>query len=176
MTDKHSKVEIERERAVPGKPQAEGWGALTPLRKEIDRLIDEFGAGFWHAPLGQRRPQMFSLGGDWAMSPAMEIADCEGEYRVTAEVPGMGSGDLEIKLANNTLTIRGEKSEERKDEKSDYLLSERRYGSFRRSMPLPIGVDAEKISASFANGVLTVTLPKTAEMRETERKIDIKSS
>ena len=79
----------------------------------------------------------FPEGSDWALRPATEFVECDGEYRMTAELPGMTVEDIDIKLSNGTITIRGEKSEEKKDEKEDYLVSERRYGEFQRSLTLP---------------------------------------
>ena len=80
-------------------------------------------------------------------------------------------------MANNTLTIRGEKREEKeeKDKDKQYYLSERRYGAFQRSFRIPVGVDLDRIEANFAKGVLTVTLPKGEEAQQAEKKIDIKA-
>ncbi|MHC2791871.1 HSP20 family molecular chaperone IbpA [Mesorhizobium jarvisii] len=77
---------------------------------------------------------------------------------------------------NHTLTIKGEKQEEKEEKDKDYYLSERRYGSFQRSFQLPDGVDADKIDASFTKGVLTVKLPKTAEAQKAEKKITVKAA
>jgi HSP20 family protein len=77
-------------------------------------------------------------------------------------------------LSDGTLTIKGEKKDEKEERNKDYYLSERRYGSFQRSFSVPDGVDAEKIEAAFKNGVLTVTLPKTPEAQKKEKKIEIK--
>jgi len=89
----------------------------------------------------------------------------------------MTAEDIDLKLSDGTITIRGEKSEERKKEKEDYLVSERRYGQFHRTLSLPSGIDADAdaVKAEFANGVLHVTLPKTAEAKQKERKIKVKS-
>jgi HSP20 family protein len=80
-----------------------------------------------------------------------------------------------VKVGDGTLTIRGEKQEDREEKRKDYFLSERRYGSFERRFQIPQGVDAAKIEASFNKGVLTVTLPKTAEAQATEKSIPVKS-
>ena len=90
----------------------------------------------------------------------------------------VGSGDknVEIKLSNHTLTIKGEKSEGKEDKRKDYYLSERRYGSFQRSFQLPEGVEADRIDANFAKGVLTVKLPKTAEAKKAEKTIAVKAA
>ncbi len=87
----------------------------------------------------------------------------------------MEEKDVEVKVTDDVMTIKGEKKEEKEEKKKDYHLSERRYGAFQRSFSLPIGVDADKIGASFNNGVLTVTLPKKPEAIKPERKVEIKA-
>ena len=86
----------------------------------------------------------------------------------------MDESNIDVKFAHGLLTIKGEKREEKEEKKKDYYLSERRYGSFQRSFPVPESVDADKIEAKFANGVLTVRLPKSAEAQKNEKKIAIK--
>ena len=92
-----------------------------------------------------------------------------------AELPGMDEKNIEVKVVNGNLTIKGEKQEE-KEEKKDYYLHERHFGSFERSFEVPDGVDADKIEASFKKGVLTVTLPKKPEAQKPEKKIEVKSA
>ncbi len=82
----------------------------------------------------------------------------------------MDEKDIEVNVANGALTIKGEKKEEKEEKQKDYYVSERRYGSFERYFELPDGVDAGKIEAAFKNGVLRVTLPKTAKRRSLPRR------
>ncbi len=171
MTKKKSEIEVQRETPATS---AEGWPAMLSLRNEIDRLFDDFGAGVWH-PFSRRVHSLMS-GGEWLLRPATDFVECDGEYRITAELPGMSGENIDIKLSDGTITIRGEKSEEKKDEKEDYFVSERRYGEFQRTLSLPSGVDADAVKADFANGVLTVTLPKTQEAKQKERKVEVKSA
>ncbi|MDG4648453.1 Hsp20/alpha crystallin family protein [Roseibacterium sp. SDUM158017] len=173
MTSKTSEIEVQKEAAPAA---SEGWPPILSLRNEIDRLFDDFSAGFWRRPLSRRMQSLLPAEGAWALQPATELVKCDGEYRITAELPGMAAEDIDIKLSDGTITIHGEKSEERKEEKEDYLLSERRYGEFHRTLSLPPGIDAGAVSASFANGVLTVTLPKSAEAKEKERKVEVQSA
>jgi HSP20 family protein len=105
----------------------------------------------------------------------VDIVDKDTAYEVTVELPGMDESNIELKLSNGALTIRGEKKEEKEEKKKDYYLSERRYGSFERRFQVPQGVDADKIDASFKKGVLTVTLPKTREAQAQEKKITVKA-
>jgi len=88
----------------------------------------------------------------------------------------MNDKNVEVKMADGVLTIKGEKQEEKEEKKKDYYLRERNFGSFQRAFQVPDGVDADKIEASFKNGVLTVTLPKSAEALKTAKKIDVKAA
>jgi HSP20 family protein len=104
------------------------------------------------------------------------VKETDAEYQVTAELPGLDEKDVKVELHGATLVLEGEKKEEHEEKKSGYVWSERRYGSFRRDIPLPEEVDREKIKAAFKKGVLTVTLPKTPAARKTRRKIDVKGN
>ncbi|MFL5279773.1 MAG: Hsp20/alpha crystallin family protein, partial [Rhodopila sp.] len=94
--------------------------------------------------------------------------------RLTAEMPGMTEKDVQVSLSGNTLVIKGEKRQEREEKDKGYHLSERCYGEFQRSFLLPDGADSDKVEASFANGVLTVTVPKTAQAAP--KKIEVKAA
>ena len=135
-----------------------GW-----LRGEIDRLFDDFG-----------RPSRsaFSFGLP-AAAPALEMVDKDKAYRLTAELPGLGEKDVDVSVADGVITISGEKKEEKDEKNNGYVLSERRYGSFRRQVALPADVDPEGIKASFKDGVLTVTMPKDEKAKTRVRKIAI---
>jgi HSP20 family protein len=88
----------------------------------------------------------------------------------------MEEKSVELRIADGIMTIKGEKKEEKEEKKKDDHLTERRYGAFQRSFALPVGVDADKIEASFKTSVLTVTLPKKPEAIKAERKVEIKAS
>jgi HSP20 family protein len=149
----------------------QGMGILPGLRHEIDRLFDEFDPWNWglsrRQPLGRLRSAM-------APMPAMDLVERDGDFELTAELPGMSADDVEVKVTDGTLSIRGEKTEERKTEEKNYHLSERSFGAFHRRFKLPPGADPDAIDARFADGVLRVTMPKTPEARDKERKIAIK--
>jgi HSP20 family protein len=169
---------------LPGKaetqstpPAAPGWAPFEGLRQEMERLFDRVPGGGW--PFGRGAfelalPRLRDVAA--GIAPAVDVVEKDGAYEITAELPGMDEKNIDIKLSNGTLTIRGEKKEETEERRKDYFLSERRFGSFMRSFQIPAGVDAEKIDASFAKGVLTVTLPKTAEAQQGEKKIDVKTA
>jgi HSP20 family protein len=107
-------------------------------------------------------------------NPAMDVTENDSAYEIVAELPGMDEKNVDVTLANGVLTVKGEKTEEREERKKDYYLRERIFGSFDRSFRLPDGVDAAKIDATFKNGILNITLPKTTEAKQSEKKIIIK--
>jgi HSP20 family protein len=148
------------------------WTPFESLRREVDRLFDDF------HPFG-RWPSIRRMTGSghssWPVAPAMDLVERDNEYEITAELPGIDEKDVELKLANRTLTIKGEKTEQKEEKEKDYYLSERRFGSFQRSFQLPEGVDQDKIEAHFSKGVLTVKVPKAAGAQSSEKKIDIKA-
>ncbi len=175
MADIETKVpaKTEEKPTEPGTVPAT-WRPFENLRREVDRLFDDFDGGFWRFP--SRR--LFDAEPFWrrgATSPAVDIVEHEKDYQIAAELPGMEEKDVELKVANGVMTIKGEKKEEKEEKKKDYYLSERRYGAFQRAFSLPDGVDADKIEASFKKGVLTVTLPKKPEAIKQERKIEVKA-
>lgn len=158
---------------------AEVWAPFESLRREIDRLFDDFGGGLWRLP--SRRSvfdvvPFWSREPKWPAMPAVDFSDTEKAYEITAEMPGIDEKNIEVKVVNGVLTIKGEKEEDKEEKKKDYYLRERNYGSFERSFQLPDGVDADKIEANFKNGVLTLTLPKSAEAQKAEKKIAVKAA
>ena len=105
--------------------------------------------------------------------PATDITESDNSVVLAIELPGLESKDLDIHIEDGVLTVRGEKLEEKKEEDKKYHLVERTYGSFQRAFALPRFVDAEKISAVFAKGVLKIVLPKAAEAKVKGRKVEI---
>jgi HSP20 family protein len=160
-------------------PAPQAWWPFESLRREMDRLFDDFGRGFWSTPF---RPSTFAVEPFWrgelagGAEPAVDIAESDKAYEITAELPGMDEKNIEVKLSNGGLTIKGEKQEEKEKKEKGYYLQERHFGSFQRYLRLPEGVDTDKIEASFKNGVLTVTLPKTPEAQKAEKKITVKAA
>ena len=108
--------------------------------------------------------------------PAVDVSETDKAYEITAELPGMDEKNVEVKLANDVLTIKGEKQDEKEEKRKDYYMRERSFGSFQRSFQVPDGVDADKIEANFKKGVLTVTLPKSTEAQKAEKKIAVKAA
>lgn len=179
MAETATKLPVKGEKKAAGQigsPSA--WGTFENLRREIDRVFDNFHAN-WRFPFGRSFhdiERFFPRDVMSAMAPAVDIVDKDKAYELTAELPGMEDKDIEVKLANGMLTIKGEKKEEKEEKGKDYYRSERRYGSFQRALEVPDGVDVDKIEASFAKGVLKLTMPKTAEAQKAAKKIAVKAA
>ena len=179
MEDKRT-IEISKNQA-PASVQPSGGQALQPspfgmLRHEIDRLFDDFGLPDFSFPLISRFP-VLDASRQWAngmgAAPVLDLLERDTEYVMQAELPGLDPSDIEVRLSDGTLTIKGEKTTEYAEEDVDFHRRERSYGAFQRMLRLPRGVDADAIFAKFESGVLSVHLPKTAEAREKERKIEV---
>lgn len=180
MAEPAAKLAVKNEgnkpQAVPPAARRE-VSPFDRLRGEIDRLFDDFGMGPWRSAFrrGVFDVEPFLRGEmSWGKIPAVDIAETAKGYEITAELPGIDEKNVEVKYADGTLTIRGEKKDEKEEKKENYYLSERNYGSFQRSFRVPEGVDPDKVEAAFKNGVLTVTLPKTPEAQKKEKRIEIK--
>jgi len=159
-------------------PSIQARHPFENLRREVDRLFDAFTGGFGAAPFGG---SVFDIGPFWGRemslptTPAVDLTDTEKAYELTAELPGMDEKNIEVRVANGILSIRGVKQEDKEEKKKDYYIRERNFGSFERSFQVPDGVDPDKIEASFKKGVLTVTLPKKPEIQKAAKKIDVKA-
>jgi HSP20 family protein len=162
-----TKLSVRNEKASVPAPQT--WRPFESLRRQVDRVFDEFNGGFWHAPFRQ-------IEAAFGKMPAVDFTEIDKAYEVTAELPGMDEKNIEVKLVNHTLTIKGEKRDEKEETKKDYYMHERSFGSFQRTFAVPEGIDTDKVEASFRKGVLTVTLPKNAEAEKAEKKITVKAA
>jgi HSP20 family protein len=111
------------------------------------------------------------LEGEWA--PSVDVAETDEEIVVTAELPGIKQEEVDISIADNVLTLKGEKKEEKEVKEKNYHRIERSYGSFQRSISLPTGVDAGKAKATYKDGILCVTVPKVEEAKPKQIKIDV---
>lgn len=153
--------------------------AWRSFRTEMDRLFDRFSMG-WGMPSLRRmfddEPAFTAASSFSIPAPAVDIAEDDGTYKVTAELPGMSEKEIEVVVSGDTLTIKGEKKQEKEQKDKNCYLSERSYGLFQRSFYVPEGVDREKIAADFSKGVLTITMPKTAKAVEQQKKIEVKAA
>ena len=157
---RRKEIPVRREEADP----------FLALKEEMDNLFEEFSRSWLDFP--------FSGGIDRRLEgyvPKIDVSEDGDEILVTAELPGIDEKDIDVSLTRDALTIKGEKKISKEDKGKDYYRMERSYGAFHRTIPLPEGVDTDKVKATFKNGVLTVTLPKTAEAKE-RKKIPVSTS
>lgn len=147
-----------RRRAFARPEEMNSWWALN---REINRLVQDL----WRegGSTGQAAP---FTGGSW---PSLDITETDQAFRVIAELPGIDESDIEIMVDDDVLTLRGEK---RNESSPDVQHSERFYGRFQRQLRLGVSIDRQAVSAEFAQGVLTITLPKAA-VASTSRRIPI---
>lgn len=174
-----SNVPVEKHTSVAATPASslmQAWRPFEGLRREVDRLFDDFNLNPFHLPL--RRPafdlEPFWQADSWVAQPAMDLVERDSAFELTAEMPGLDERNIEVDVANGVLTVKGQKEEDKVEKKEDFRLRERRFGSFVRSVRLPETVEADKIEASFKNGVLKVTLPKKPEAQKPIKKIEVK--
>ena len=143
---------------VPSRPFRE----LGTLRKEMDEL--------WNRFFGETRfPRVF--GREWI--PSVDISETKENLVAAVELPGLEAKDIDVSISGDVLTIKGEKKREEEEKGEHYYCCERYSGSFQRSFQLPVGVEADKVHASFKNGVLKITLPKAEEAKK--KAIEIKT-
>jgi HSP20 family protein len=161
-------VEVKKTAPVPAAPDA--WRSF---RSEMDRVFDRFSSGFGFAPFG-RIFDAVPVQRTEVPLPAVDVTEDDAGYTITAELPGLEEKDVEVTLADDVLTIKGEKSAESEKKEKNYYLAERGYGSFQRSFALPEDVDREKVAARVAKGVLTVTVPKVAPAQK--KTIEVKAA
>jgi HSP20 family protein len=149
-------IEIRRENENP----------FAMMQREMNRIFDSF-----------NRNWGLSAFPDFTGSfmPRLDVTEDLSAFTVTAELPGMSEKEIDLSISGDTLTIRGEKKEGKEDKNKNYYYSERSYGTFMRTIPLPQQIETNKVSASFKKGVLTITLPKTTAAVESTKKIEVKT-
>jgi len=144
-------------------PAGKNEDPFTALQRQMNELFANFGQGFPASREG------------W-LSPAMDVKETDKDVLVSCELPGVEQKDVEITLSEGVLTIKGEKKAEKDEKKGDYRVVERSYGSFQRQLALPGEVDPDKVDAKFKDGVLTLTLPRPAEVQAKVKKIAVKAA
>jgi HSP20 family protein len=136
--------------------------------RELEEIQNRLGRVFGEVPWRVRDDDMFTT--DWA--PALDIQETEKEYAVKVDLPEVKKEDIKVELLDGALTIQGERKQEKEEKGKKYHRVERQYGQFLRRFTLPGEVDATKIQAQFKDGVLTVTMPKTAAA--TPKPVEVK--
>ena len=150
---------------LPTKRAGRGFPAY-PIRRffgDMEGMMDEFLRGW----VPTRKPEETTT---WAL--ALDVRETESDLIIEVEAPGLKPGELDISVEDGSLTIRGERKLEREDVKGELRLSEREYGSFCRTVELPVGVQGDKATARDENGVVTITLPKTEKSKAKKIKVE----
>jgi HSP20 family protein len=153
----------------PANESQNGSNPLVSLQRDINNVFEDF----WHKVENGWSGRSDVVG---MFGPSTDVTETEKSVDVSIELPGMTEKDIDISLSNDAMTIRGEKKIEHEEERKGVYMSERSYGSFYRTVPLPAGVDSDKADATFKNGVLTVSLPKTPEAQAKVKHIPVKAA
>jgi len=182
MGDKKSRSKDDGDKPVAAPAPAAGFPAL---RDEMERMMKQFFADDWLL----RMPR-FAMPAEWPRSGAMQmpfaalmdsppkadLSETADAYELDVELPGLDEKNIDLTLTDDTLVLKAEKRIQKESKEKDYHFTERSYGSIRRQFALPAGVDRDAMKATFSNGVLHVTLPKTAEVKSKPRRIQVSSA
>ncbi len=148
--------------------QREERDPFLAFQHDLNRLFDDFWGGSWLTPYGASERE-------WSkFSPQIDVVETDTEVKVQTELPGLEEKDFEVSVSQDTLTIRGEKKQEKEEKGRNYYRAERSYGWFQREISLPRNVDTDQVSAEFSKGVLTISLPKVAA-QEDRKKVVVKA-
>ena len=139
------------------------------LQREMNGLFDNFFRGFDLAPRG------LAASGMGMFSPSVDVKENEKEFVIKAELPGVEEKDIDVTVTNDSITIKGEKKEEKEDRDKNYYYMERSYGSFSRVIPLEAEIEADKAEASFKNGILNIKIQKNQTAKAKGTKVPIKT-
>lgn len=154
---------------TPTNENGNGANPLVSLQRDINHVFEDF----WNRVESGWTGRNDFVG---AFGPSTDVTETDKSVEVSIELPGMTQDDIDISLSSDAMTVRGEKKIEHEEERKGVYMSERSYGSFYRTVPLPAGVDADKADATFKNGVLTVSLPKTPEAQAKVKHIPVKTA
>jgi len=165
-------TEIERRPSMPG--EGTPLAFMNRFAEEMDRVFEDFGMrlpGFLGRGRELLRRDLGLIPAAW--SPRVEILERDGRFLIRADLPGLSKDDIQVEIADEMITIRGERSQEKKEDRQGYTYSECSYGSFYRAIPLPKGIDASKATAEFRNGVLELAMPAPGRSEVQTRRIEV---
>lgn len=149
--------------------------AVQNFHREFDRIFDQAFRGFGLSQPwldGVLWPRM----ADGMLKPTLDLSATDKEYTISVEIPGVDEKDVKLEIANDILTIRGEKKHEKEEKDKSFYRVERSYGSFQRVLSLPEDADQNAVKATFKRGILTISMPRKAMPQADVRKIEIKSA
>jgi len=162
-----------RERSAPG--TGSPFAFMRRFGEEMDRLFEDFGfGGGFLTPSFGRELSRLGEASQFNWSPQVEVIERGGQLIVRADLPGLTKDDINVDVTDDALIIRGERKSEREENEEGYYRTERSYGSFYRSVPLPEGVKAENANATFRNGVLEIMLPAPERAEQRSRRLEIR--
>jgi HSP20 family protein len=144
---------------------------FAPIRREMERLFEDFFSVFGAPVRAEREGAPLPAG---IIAPRIDVSETDNEVRITAELPGVNEKDIDVRLVDDVLTIRGECQTEHEEKQQDFRVMERARGTFVRSLRLPFSANANQVQASFKDGILSITIPKPPEARERVQRIEVK--
>lgn len=165
-----------REQHAPSLWTGSPFAFMRRFTEEMDRLFEDFGAGrglFGGGAGRELSPRGFGAMSQALWSPQTEIFERGGKLIVRADLPGLTKDDIDVNITDDAITIEGERRQESEENREGSYRSERSYGSFYRSIPLPEGVNAEDANATFRNGVLEITMPAPQRAEQRRRRLEI---
>ncbi len=174
-----------KEEKTPEVRRGDGLNPIIALQEDLNRAFENFWRslevtglpGPRFASSEFRLPGLRGFGFPLeGTAPRADVVETDEGVEVTIELPGLEEKDIEVTLSEDSLTVKGEKKLEHEEKMKGYYLSERSYGAFQRTIPLPPGVDTDKAEAVFKNGVLTVKIPTSPEAREKVKRIEVKTA
>ena len=139
---------------------------ITSLQRQMNRLLESFAGRAPWTPFGEELSTL-------EFGPPVDIIEDEQKLTFKVEVLGIEEKDIKVEVENNVLTVRGERKLEKEVKEENFRRMERHYGAFARSFSLPPSVDAEKIEANYNNGVLAIQMPKRAEAKPKQIKVNV---
>ncbi len=150
--------------------RSDALSPFAPLR-EFERLFGDFFSVFGVPARAEREAVPLPAG---IIAPRIDVSETDDEVRIKAELPGVNEKDIDVRLVDDVLTIRGEAQTQHEEKQQDYRVMERARGTFVRSLRLPFSADASQVQASFKDGILSITIPKPREARERVQRIEVK--
>lgn len=172
------KEEEDADRTIPVQrafAQDRGYALTQPIEcfhREFDRLFEQAFRGFGLSPLGSGRT-LTAQTADGMLRPTLDLGSTDKEYTISLEIPGVDEKDVKIEIADDVLTIRGEKKQKNEEKGKNYYRMERSYGTFQRTLSLPEDADQDGVRATFKKGILTVTMPRKALPATNVRQIPV---
>jgi HSP20 family protein len=168
-----------RTTAAPTKSTVSPFAYMRRFAEEMDQLFEDFGfrTGFRLPSLLPRRHELIRneaspVPTEWA--PRIAVFEKEGQFVVHADLPGLTKDDIKVEIADDVITVQGERKYQKKEDREGYCYSECSYGSFYRAIPLPAGADGSKAVAHFTNGVLEITVPAPALAAKKPRRLEVR--